>query len=390
MVALAAPLGRPLTYLRLVFLLLGAGLAVALSILDATLIVVLARYLDGVALVAAGVLVALAPIAVTLLVPPIRQVEGVAAESLLGTEFPDGAPGPATNGEERVRATTWFLLHVVSGGAAVAAVVAAIEVARFLLGRGVGPGLVAVLMLGLGAAAPFVTGVAMQRIAPMLLGPSHAQRLRRLETETARLVERNRLARELHDSVGHALSVVALQSAGARRRLAADDPEAAATALEAIESTARAATAELDQVLGLLRERADGAADRRPELGLADLDSLVAATRRAGLRVDARVDGSLDGLPGVVSREAYRIVQEGLTNALRHSADASATLLVERRPAALTVTLTNPVGSARGRRGGRGLVGITERARLLGGSATHGHDSGTWRLVVELPLPEPG
>jgi signal transduction histidine kinase len=188
-------------------------------------------------------------------------------------------------------------------------------------------------------------------------------------------------------SVGHALSVVTLQSAGARRRLQARDPEAAEAALEAIETTARAATAELDHMLGLLRHRVD-ATPTHPALGLGDLDSLVMVTRRAGLDVRTHVDGDLADLPPVVSREAYRIVQEGLTNALRHAAEPRARLLLDRRPEQLLITLTNPApASASRRRGSRGLTGLAERTRALGGSVTHTNADGTWELVVEVPLP---
>ncbi|HET9420991.1 MAG TPA: histidine kinase [Nocardioides sp.] len=390
-VSVTTHLGRPLTYLRLVFLLLGAALAVALLLLDATLVVVAAQYLSGIPLVAVAVVIAAIPIGVTVLVPPIREVEGVAAESLLGVEFPDGRPGPARRLEERLRATAWFVLHVVSGGAVVMGVI-------FVLPLGISwltaseawrlPAGLALLVAAL--VAPFVLGAAVARVAPVLLGPSYPQRLQQLETETARLVERNRIARELHDSVGHALSVVTLQSAGARRRLQARDPEAAEAALEAIETTARAATAELDHMLGLLRDR-DGKTPGRPALGLGDLDSLVMATRRAGLEVGTQVDGDLADLPPVVSREAYRIVQEGLTNALRHASEPRARLRLERRPDRLLITLANPArASAARRRGSRGLTGLVERTRVLGGSVTHGSSDGTWELAVELPLPRSG
>ena len=387
-VSVTTHLGRPLTYLRLVFLLLGAALAVALSVLDATLVVIAAQYFSGIPLVAVAVVIVVLPIAVTVLVPPIRQVEGVAAESLLGVEFPDGAPGPAHRFEERLRATAWFLLHVVSGGAVAIGLVFLLPFAVSELTAAeswrlpVGLALIVASLL-----APLVLGAAMARAAPLLLGPSYAQRLQQLETETARLVERNRIARELHDSVGHALSVVTLQSAGARRRLRARDPEAAEAALEAIETTARAATAELDHMLGLLRHRVD-ATPTHPALGLGDLDSLVMVTRRAGLDVRTHVDGDLADLPPVVSREAYRIVQEGLTNALRHAAEPRARLLLDRRPEQLLITLTNPApASASRRRGSRGLTGLAERTRALGGSVTHTNADGTWELVVEVPLP---
>lgn len=389
MVRVTAHLGRPLTYLRLVFLLLGAALAVALSILDATLVVVVARYLDGVLLVAAGVVIVAVPFAVTVLVPPIRQVEAVAAESLLGVTFPNGVPGPARRLEERLRASAWFVLHVVTGGAAVTMLIVVLPLGVSQLSTSDGwlvP--LGVVLLVAALVAPLLLGAGMARAAVPLLGQSHAQRLELLEAETARLVERNRIARELHDSVGHALSVVTLQSAGARRRLQANDADAAGMALEAIESTARAATEELDHMLGLLRDRAEESSIR-PTLGLGDLDSLVMATRRAGFEVRTDLQGDLDALPAVVSREAYRIVQEGLTNALRHATEPRVQLGVVRRAGELQIRLSNPArSSATRRRGGRGLVGLAERVGALDGSLSHADTDGTWELVVELPLPK--
>lgn len=175
-----------------------------------------------------------------------------------------------------------------------------------------------------------VVGALVARAAPSLLGPSYADRLRRLETETARLAERNRIARELHDSIGHALSLVTVQAVAARK-LGTRDPEFVNDALETIESTSRAATADLDHMLGLLRGGETRAGEPpAPAPDLNALESLVAATRATGLDVRASVADDLTGVPGVVSRETYRIIQEGLTNALRHSADRSVRLEVAR------------------------------------------------------------
>jgi signal transduction histidine kinase len=109
---------------------------------------------------------------------------------------------------------------------------------------------------------------------------------------------------------------------------------------------------------------------------------LVAATRAAGLDLDSEV--SVGAVPRVMSREAYRIVQEGLTNALRH-ATGPATLLVAAADGRLRITVTNPTSGRAGRRG-RGLIGIRERVYALEGSFTAGAEHGTWRLAVELPL----
>jgi len=199
------------------------------------------------------------------------------------------------------------------------------------------------------------------------------------------LAQRNRLARELHDSVGHALSAVTIQAAAAGRALTRD-PEFVAEALRAIEETARHAVGELDTVLGLLREEepAVGAAPSLTELGL-----LVRQLGLAGVAVEAQTGPGLETLDGELSREAYRIVQEGLTNVLRHAGPVTARLRVELVDGRLEVELTNPIGAGRPSRpgGGRGLRGLTERATALNGEFTAAAVDGGrgWRLSAALP-----
>ncbi|MER6596293.1 hypothetical protein ABT214_31465 [Micromonospora purpureochromogenes] len=176
--------------------------------------------------------------------------------------------------------------------------------------------------------------------------------------------------------------------------------------LAAIEETSRHAMDDLDHVLGLLRETEDGArasAGTAPQRTLAQLDRLVADTRAAGLRVEARVDGELAELPPAVSREGYRIVQEGLTNAARYGrgpvrlrvdVPGEATVPAPRGPSDapgrrwLEIELANLLGgAARPGRGGRGLDGMRERVLLLGGRITAGPEDGHWRVRVRLPVP---
>lgn len=232
--------------------------------------------------------------------------------------------------------------------------------------------------------------------APALLGPSLHERLVGLERESARLGERNRLARELHDSVGHALSLVTVQ-AGAALRVQSTDPEFVTGALEAIEQAARRAAGELDHVLGLLRDEvADGA--RSPVPDLSAVAGLVAATRRAGLEVvllDRLTGDEHSRLSPIASREAYRVVQEGLANALRHGR-GPCRVLVERRGDRLGIEVSNPLatpaettGVGRPRRVGRGVPGIAERVATVGGTADVGADRDHWRLRVALPWVSP-
>ena len=147
-------------------------------------------------------------------------------------------------------------------------------------------------------------------LARLLLGPSPAQRLAALQERNEQLLERTRIARELHDSIGHALTIAVMQAGAAR---AANDPAFTDRALCAIEDTGRAALEDLDRVLGVLRESA-GPASQRPTL--AEADRLLDSARSSGARSTAEVSGGLEQIPVAVSQEGYRILQEALTNAL--------------------------------------------------------------------------
>jgi signal transduction histidine kinase len=214
-------------------------------------------------------------------------------------------------------------------------------------------------------------GALMSRLAPARLGPPPA--------------ERDRLARELHDSVGHALSVMAIQASAAERVLERD-PAVARRALAEIGASAREGMRDLDHVLGLLRE--EPAATAAPP-SLDDLGRLLAASLATGVRVNAQVSGGLAVVPPAVSREAYRILQEGLTNAARHAGGMPTRVRVAVAGERLEVELVNPLPATAGRpaaRGGRGLTGIRERVAALGGRVSAGPDGGHWRVTVELPL----
>ncbi len=167
---------------------------------------------------------------------------------------------------------------------------------------------------------PWLAGLAIrERRDRELVLEERATILERERVEQARTAvaeERARIAREMHDIVAHAMSVIVLQARGARRTLS-DDPQATRTALDAIESTSSEALAEMRQLLGVLR--ADDDTPRAPEPGLAELDGLVDQLREAGLHVDVERVGSATDLPPGLDRAAYRILQEALTNVLRHA-----------------------------------------------------------------------
>jgi signal transduction histidine kinase len=167
------------------------------------------------------------------------------------------------------------------------------------------------------------------------------------------------------------------------------DPAFVARALDAIAEAGRAALEDLDHVLGLLRD-GGGAdeGDRAPQRDLGDLDALLASARSAGLTVDLERHGTPAVVPRAVSREAYRIVQEGLTNALRHAGPVLVTVRVAAGSEAVELEVTNPLpADAPVPRNGRGLAGMRERVSVLRGELSAGPSGELWRVIVRLPHP---
>jgi signal transduction histidine kinase len=199
--------------------------------------------------------------------------------------------------------------------------------------------------------------------------------------------ERLRIARDVHDLVGHALSGIAVQSSTARLALDAGQAEAARAALSAVESASRAALAEMRQLLGVLR--AGDAGEYGPTPGLADLPGLVEGLRQRGAAVALSV-GELGEVPGAVSLAAYRVVQEALTNAVKHAEGSRVTVQVAASGGAVLVTVEDyaqqapPLG---GRAGGHGLAGMRERVAGLGGEISAGPagDHPGWRVRARIP-----
>lgn len=230
-----------------------------------------------------------------------------------------------------------------------------------------------------------LSGRLVTEAAKRLLGPSPVQRLTALEERTEQLLERNRIARELHDSIGHALTVAVVQAGAAR---AAHDPAFTERALAAIEETGRDALDDLERVLRVLRESGTPVG-QRPTLG--EADRLLDSARGSGAKIDADVSGPLERVPGAVSREGYRILQESLTNVLRHSGTVPVRVRIAVAGGRLELEVTNPLRDpaadpAAVPGGGSGLRGIRERAALLGGRAETGPHKGEWRVRARLPL----
>jgi len=210
---------------------------------------------------------------------------------------------------------------------------------------------------------------------------------RRLMRRDAVVNERNRIARELHDLLGHTMSVMLVQT-GAARVVLDGDPDKAREILVGVERTGREALDELDRVLGVLR-REDGT-DLQP--GLAELPRLMERTAEAGMNVTVRVDPPQPQLPGSIDLSAYRIVQEALTNAFRHGRAASAAVAVRCDGQRVEVEVRDDGrGPPPGYQPGRGLLGIAERAAVFGGTVEHGGgDEGGFRVQAMLPLPRSG
>jgi signal transduction histidine kinase len=203
--------------------------------------------------------------------------------------------------------------------------------------------------------------------------------------------ERLRIARELHDVVAHSMSVVAVH-AGTGRMVAADDPAAAERALATIEATTRSALGEMRRLLGILRgSSSDEPAALGPAPGLADLDGLVADVRRSGIDVELRVHGDRPDVPPGVDLSAYRVVQEALTNVIKHAGPARATVDVRYTGAGVTVEVADDGRGAAAPAipGGHGLVGMRERAAVHGGQLDAGPDpAGGYRVAARFPLGE--
>jgi signal transduction histidine kinase len=215
-----------------------------------------------------------------------------------------------------------------------------------------------------------------------------AERERETAARLAVAEERTRIARELHDIVAHALSVMVLQVGAVRHKLP-DLPGEDREALEDVERTGRTALSETRRLLGAMRERGSEV-ELEPQPGLDNLGPLVQRVRSAGLPVHLEVDGEPRALPRALDLSAYRIVQEGLTNVLKHAGASHADVVVRHRPDELLLEVRDDGrGSASGDGLGSGLVGIRERVKLYDGEMTAGPaNGGGFVLTATLRLPE--
>lgn len=245
-------------------------------------------------------------------------------------------------------------------------------------------------------------GIVVFSLVPWLVGQALRRERRRTATmhELARQLEaereqrareavtaeRGRIARELHDIVAHAISVIAVQ-ADAATKLLRHDPGRAQQPLETVQATARGALVEMRQLVGLLRDH-ETDAPLEPQPGVADLERLVEHTRQSGLPVSLEINGERRPLPATLDLAAYRIVQEGLTNVRKHAGAAHADVRIRYERDNLDIEVRDngrPPDTSRG--GGHGLVGIKERVTLLGGAFdARPADDGGFRLHARIPF----
>ncbi|MGW4874712.1 sensor histidine kinase [Streptomyces chartreusis] len=388
MVRLLRPFGRAVTYTRLLHLVIAV-------VWPAVLMFVREEWWTWA--------VAAALLAPAGLVPAMRTVEGLQARLLLtGQRHDRGGDdiviAPSASWGDRGRLVVWLEARLLLGCAATTLTAQLLFFIVDLMAVPFGGDdtdgglfilaghawwhvlLVPVALVAL-AGTVVASGHLVTALALRLLGPSPAERLAALEERTEQLLERTRIARELHDSIGHALTVAVVQAGAAR---AAGDPAFTERALAAIEDTGRTALEDLERVLGVLRE-SERPVSSRPTL--TDADRLLESARASGTKVDVEMTGPLDTVPGPVSREGYRILQESLTNVLRHGGSVPARVRVAVADGTLILDIRNPLtAEIPGPGRGSGLRGIRERAALLGGHALTGPAEGDWQVHVELPV----
>jgi signal transduction histidine kinase len=230
-----------------------------------------------------------------------------------------------------------------------------------------------------------------RRLEAVAAARQRAAELERAREELARRAvteERLRIARELHDVVAHSMSIIAVQS-GVGVHVLDSQPEEARKALAAVEATSRQALVEMRRLLGVLRQEAEPRGSLAPAPGLAEVEALAAEVARAGVRVEVRIEGTPTELPAGLDLSAYRIVQEALTNVVRHAGPATARVAVRYAPGEVAVEVVDDGHGGDPGAEGHGIPGMRERAALYGGTLEAGPlPGGGFRVAATLPLEE--
>jgi signal transduction histidine kinase len=319
----------------------------------------------------------------------IFALTAAASAALNAFDYPPGPPlGPTVAlflvalSPERTRSPRWLIAVVVAAALVVHAGAVGIAEDAFPTV----PVLFGMLVWG----GAWVLGdrvrLRRERIDELEERAIRAEREAERERRLAAAEERTRIARDLHDSAGHAINVILVQ-AGAARLLGRRDPQRAEAALETIEEVARETLGEIDQLVSALREddatEQDGPAEPPP--GLAALQTLAERHRSAGHEVSIRTHGSRRALPPGVDQAAYRILQEALTNAARHGV-GKAEVELSYGPSALELAVRNATSGEGGDTGaGHGIVGMRERAALLGGTLEIDSKHESFSVAAHLP-----
>jgi signal transduction histidine kinase len=344
--------------------------------------------------------------------PTIPVAAGVAAVLaitlvlLLRRRFPFGAPASMLLGGAAISFVDGSLFPFIFAGFLTALTATFLlgmleERRQALIGLGVAFAALAIIMLNdpapLGADAPIIAIVFLmvwlfgfglgRKFEETREAEERAEMLRAEEAREAVAEERARIARELHDVVGHAVSVMTVQASGVRRLLKPDQ-EREREALEIVEQTGREALAEMRRLVGVLR-RPEEAPALAPQPSLQHLDRLVQQARDAGLPVEVQIEGRQEELPAGVDLTAYRLVQEGLTNAVKHANATRAEVIVRYGDDGVELIVTDDgrgTSDGKAESGGHGLVGMRERVAVYGGELDAGPvDGGGYRLHARLP-----
>ena len=277
--------------------------------------------------------------------------------------------------------------RAIYGGTVAGVVVVAMAIPSLFTGEN--PGDIIPTWLFLGAAWLMGWTLHKRRVQAVRL-EDRAARLELEREEKARAAvaeERARIARELHDVVAHSVSVMVVQAQAAQRLAEAEQANLRRQTLNSIETTGRQALVEMRRLLGVLRDT-DADLSLAPQPGLDDLDELIGQVREAALPVELRIEGGAEPLPPGVDLSAYRIVQEALTNTLKHAGPAKARVTIRYRKDEVELEITdNGAGTGRGGGSGQGLIGMRERVAIYGGVFESGRRNGGGYLVrARLPL----
>jgi len=296
--------------------------------------------------------------------------------------FPVGLVAAFLLGNQRDARRAWAGLAIVLGGI--------ITVVYNIPGHATAELVVIPVDFGISWAAGFALRDRAQKVEAAETRATQAEREREAAARVAVAEERARIARELHDIVAHAVSVMVLQVGAVRHQLP-DELGDQRGALTDVERAGRTALAEMRRLLAAMRREGEEA-ELLPQPGLDGIDSLLSEIGRAGLPVELHVDGEPVPLPRGIDLSAYRIVQEGLTNALKHAQASDADVTFRYGPGELEIEVRdNGQGSSTTDGLGHGLVGVRERVKLYGGEMSAGSaNGGGFVLSTRLPLDSDG